>query len=123
MQIKNKKEMTKEFKVRLYSFVINLINTLDTVPSNRLSNRIIDQLVRSSTSILGNYIEGTSSSSKKEYINYFQISLKSANESKVWLAILRDTHRLSKDVAEQFLSELDELSKIFASSVLTLKGK
>ena len=75
------------------------------------------------TSILGNYIEGQSASSKKDYTNYFHHCLKSANESKVWISILKDTSNGSKEEAVSLLAELDEISKIFGSSVLTLKGK
>jgi len=75
------------------------------------------------TSILGNYIEGQSASSKKDYTNYFHHCLKSANESKVWISILKDTSNGSKEEAVSLLAEFDEISKIFGSSVLTLKGK
>lgn len=82
-----------------------------------------DQLLRSGTSILGNYIEAQASSSKREFINFFNHSLKSANESKVWLAILRDTGKADKIKANWFLRELNEIANIFGSSILTLKGK
>jgi len=96
---------------------------LDTLPDDNVSRRIGDQLLRSGTSILGNYIEGQAASSKKDFTNYFNHSLKSANESKVWLALLRDSKRANATDANWFLGELDEIAKIFASSILTLKGK
>ena len=69
-----------------------------------------DQLLRSGTSIIGNYIEGQSASSKKDFINYFNTSLKSANESKLWFALLRDSNRAAKENVEWFLNELNEIS-------------
>jgi four helix bundle protein len=119
--IKNDKQQA--FKRRLYSFVLKLIGFLDTLPKDTISLRITDQLVRSGTSILSNYIEGSSASSKREYLNFFQYSLKSANESKVWLAILRDTRRLQITDANTMLGDLEEISNIFAASILTMKGK
>jgi four helix bundle protein len=62
-------------------------------------------------------------SSRKEFTNFFNTSLKSANESKLWLALLRDSKRADPEKVGWFLKELDEVSKIFASSILTLKGK
>ena len=115
---------TKEnFKQRLYGFVLKLINFLDKLPANNVAWRIGDQLLRSGTSVLANYVEGQSSGSRKEFINFFNISLKSANESKVWLELLRDTKRASKEDVEWLLKELDEISRIFASSILTLKSR
>lgn len=118
-----KNERQQNFKRRLYTFVLKLIEFIDKLPKDRVSLRIGDQLIRSGTGILGTYIEGLSASSKRDYTNYFNHSLKSANESKVWIALLRDSRRAELAAADWFLKELDEFSRIFASSILTLKGK
>jgi four helix bundle protein len=120
----DKVKFKKEFKERLYRFVLKLIKFIDKLNKRDPVCRIIgDQLLRSGTSILSNYIEAQASSSKREFINFFNHSLKSANESKVWLAILRDSGRADKKEANLFLKELDEVANIFGSSILTLKGK
>lgn len=119
----DKSKFKNEFKKRLYSFTLKTIEFLDKLPNDNVSRRIGDQLLRSSTSIIGNYIEGQAASSKKDFTNYFNISLKSANESKLWFSILKDSKRAEPEIVNGFLSELNELSNIFASSILTLKGK
>ena len=53
---------------RRYDFVLKMIEFLDRLPNDNVSRRIGDQLLRSGTSILGNYIEGQSASSKKDFI-------------------------------------------------------
>jgi len=121
--IKNSKEKTEEFKKRLYRFVLKLIKFIENLSENRTTRIIGDQLLRSGTSILGNYIEAQASSSRKDYTNFFNHSLKSTNESKVWVAILRDTNHGEKKECEWLLKELGEISQIFASSILTLRGK
>lgn len=114
----------EDFKRRLYAFVLRLIKFIGTLDlKDPVVRVIVDQLIRSGTSILSNFIEGQSSSSKREFTNFFTHSLKSANESKVWLALLRDTGKCDPKEADWLLSELDEISKIFATSILTLKGK
>ena len=124
MKMENdKSKFKKEFKKRLYNFALRLIEFLDRLPKDNVSRRIGDQLLRSGTSILGNYIEGESASSKKDFTNYFNTSLKSANESKLWFALLRDSKRAKPEEVAWFLKELDEIANIFASSILTLKGK
>ncbi|MGB8226488.1 MAG: four helix bundle protein [Sedimentisphaerales bacterium] len=119
----DKEKFKNDFKRRLYDFALRLIELLDRLPNDNVSKRLGDQLLRSGTSILANYVEGQSASSKKDFTNYFHISMKSANESKVWLALLRDSKRIKPDKAEWFLKELCEISNIFGSSILTLKGK
>lgn len=125
MQIeKDRQTFSKEkFKKRLYKFILDLIKFIDKLPKERVSFVIGDQLLRSGTSILGNYIEGQSASSKKEFLIFIQYCLKSSNESKVWLMILRDSGRTTKEKTNWFLKELEEYSRIFASSILTIKGK
>lgn len=119
----DKSKFKKEFKKRLYGFVIKLVGLIDRLPKDTVCFRIGDQLLRSGTSILGNYIEAESGASKRDFLNSFNTSLKSANESKLWVSLLRDTKRISSEDAEWFLKELTEFANIFASSILTLKGK
>lgn len=122
--MQNEKEKFKtEFKNRLYTFVLQLIHLLENLPNDNVSKRIGDQLLRSGTSIIGNYIEGQSASSKKDFINYFTTSLKSSNESKLWLTLLRDSKKVKSEDSEWFLKELESISRIFASSILTLRSR
>src|SRR3989344_7625623 len=111
------------FKNRLYSSTIKLIKLLDKLPKDPVTRIFIDQLIRSHTSILANYIEAQAASSRKDFTNFIHHSLKSANESKVWLSILKDTTRMSENEASYFLKELTEIANILGSTILTLKGK
>jgi len=108
----DKLKFKKEFKKRLYTFTLKLVEFIDKLPNDNVSNRIGDQLLRSGTSIIGNYIEGQAASSKKDFTNYFNTSLKSANESKLWLALLRDSRRAKAEDVSSFLNELDEIAKV-----------
>lgn len=122
--MQNDKEKFKmELKTRIYIWVVRLIKFLDMLPKDTMTQRIADQLLRSGASIGANYIEAQASSSKKDFINFFHHSLKSANESKFWLALLRDTDRGDKREIEISLRELIEIANILGSSILTAKGK
>ncbi len=114
---------TEAFKKRLYSFTIGLIAFIDQLPKDNVSRRIGDQLLRSGTSVLANFVEGQSASSRKDFANFFNHSLKSANESKIWLALLCDSKRVSAEKTRWYLNELEEFVKIFASSIITLRRK
>lgn len=118
-----KEKFVTALKKRLYRFVLTLIEFLDELPGDMISRRIGDQLFRSGSSILSNYLEGQSACSKKEFTNFLTISLKSANESKMWIALLRDSKRAASQKTAWFQGELEEISKILASSILKCKGK
>jgi four helix bundle protein len=111
----------QEFKNRLYAFTLKLLHTIEEIPFDLVSKNLSNQLIRSGTSVLSNYIEGQSASSRKELTNYLNISLKSANESKVWLSLLKDMKKLDAEVYESLIDELTQLSKILAASILSLK--
>jgi len=112
-----------EFKKRLYNWVLRLIKFIDKLPKDSVCNVLGKQLLRSGTSILANYIEANSASSRKDFINFFTHSLKSANESKVWLVLLKDTNKGNREESDWLLNELIEIANVLASSILTLKGK
>jgi len=112
-----------EFKKRLYNWVLRLIKFIDRLPKDSTCSVMGKQLLRSSTSVLANYIESSSASSKKDFINFFTYSLKLANESKIWLSLLKDTNKGDKDELKWSLNELIEIANIIASSILKLKGK
>ena len=79
----DKSKFKNEFKKRLYNWVLRLIKFIDKLPRNSVCDVMGKQLLRSGTSILANYVEANSASSKKDFINFFNHSLKSSNESKV----------------------------------------
>lgn len=122
--MKNDNEKFKnEFKKRLYQWVLRLVKFIDQLPKDSVSNVIGKQLIRSGTSILANYIEARSASSRKDFTNFFTHALKSANESKVWLVLLMDTSKGDQEEAKWLLDELVEIANVIASSILTLKGR
>jgi len=118
-----KSKQKAEFKRRLYKFTLDLIKFIETLPNDNVSRRLGDQLLRSGTSVIANYIEGQAASSKKDYTNFFNISLKSANESKLWLSLLKDSGKAEKEKVQVLIDELIEISNIFGASILTLRGK
>jgi four helix bundle protein len=100
---------------------LRLIGFIDRLPEGRASRIIGDQLLRSGTSVGANYVEAQAAVSRKDFINFFTYSLKSANESKFWLALLRDSGKADRDETDSLLEEVNEISKVLASSILTLK--
>lgn len=112
-----------DLKIRCYYFSIETIKFLNTLPNTRVYWVITDQLLRSATSVGANIVEAKSSSSRKDFINFYQIALKSANESKYWFGLLRDATEADKIKINSLLSELNEISRMLGASLLTLKNK
>jgi len=113
-----------EFKNRVYFYTLDSLKFLSSIPENRINRVILNQLLRSLTSIGANIIEAKASSSKKDFARYFDIALKSANETKYWLYLLRDLNEFKyKAKLDEILKETVEISNILASSLLTMRNK
>ncbi|HOZ16610.1 MAG TPA: four helix bundle protein [Candidatus Portnoybacteria bacterium] len=118
------KKFSEELKKRIYNWILRLIKFLDILNKNDSLCRTVDgQLIRCGTSIGANYVEAIAGSSKKDFVNFLSHALKSANESKFWLALLRDSGKGNQDEINNLLKELIELANILASSIRTMRNK
>jgi len=92
-------------------------------PQNKLYLIFTDQLLRAATSIGANLIEAKGSASKRDFTRFYEIALKSCNETIYWLGLLRDGKLIEKAKLEPLIKEASEISKMIGSSLLTLRGK
>lgn len=115
--------LKSNIRYRAYHFSLTIIDFVKDFPEKRVYWIIGDQLLRSATSIGANLFEAKSSSSKKDFIKFYEIALKSANETKYWLCLLRDSKLTDREKTEQILKETNEISNMIGSSLLTMKGR
>ena len=122
MQNQNLKFKT-DLKTRSYKYALSIINFIDKLSKDMSTQVIAKQLLRSATSVGANIIEAQASPSRRDFANFFNHSLKSANESRYWLELLRDSNKTDKGVIEPLVQETKEIANILGSSILTLRGK
>lgn len=118
----NQKSKT-DLRQRVYQYSIQLIKFIDALPKDSSSQIIAKQLLRSGTSIGANVIEAHGSHGKRDFANFFTHTLKSANETKYWIGLLRDTGKIRKEEVNPLLQEAIELANILAASLITLRNK
>lgn len=82
--------------------------TLDTI-----SSPIINQLIRSSTSIGANYMEANGAVSRKDFRNKIYICKKESQETKHWLRMLISCYPDKKEEIFKLWQEVQELTLIF----------
>jgi len=114
---------TNTIRQRTYSFSLNVIKLLEGIELKRVYYSLSDQVIRSACSIGANIIEAHSSGSRREFLRYFQIALRSANETKYWLGLLRDALEIKGDNISPLVDEANQLANILAASIMTMKGK
>lgn len=105
-----------------FEFAKGIIRFVSSAQFERIHYTIFDQLLRSGTSIGANVEEGRSGSSKKDFRRFYIIALKSANETKYWLNLIKDTEISKVDISriDEIIKEADELSRIIASIIIKL---
>ena len=111
------------FNKRLIHFSLEIIKLASDLRSNRNLVSIADQIIRSATSVGANIIEAKSCGTRKDYIRFFEIALKSGNETKYWLILIGECDAVYKQRSQDLLNECDEICRIIGAGILTMKGK
>ncbi len=78
------------------------------------------QILRSWTSIWANILEANSASSKKDFLNKINISLKEANDTKYWLYLISKSEFTKYDFDDIF-KEIDSIISLLTKIVMTTK--
>ena len=112
-----------EFNKRIYKYALDIIKFVDKLPKDTTAQVMGKQLIRSGTSVSANIIEAKAASSKKDYINFYLHALKSANESKLWIGLIKDSGKSTETDTNKLLDETAEIAKILGASVVTMKKK
>ena len=113
-------ENNYDLEQRTLIFSGNLVSFLKKVPKNHITTVLIDQGIRSGTSIGANYCEANGASSRKDFKNKIFICKKEAKETQYWLrnlAIAVDDENI-KNECRKLWQEAKELSMIFAKIAL-----
>jgi four helix bundle protein len=80
---------------------------------NHINRAMIDQLIRSSTSVGANYCEAIGGSSRKDFRNKICICKKEAQETRYWLRLLKSVEDIEPESIVSMIQESHELVLIF----------
>jgi len=105
------------------SFAKNIIFLCRELKQKGIEAALVNQLLRSGTSVGANIHEAQYAQGTKDFISKFEIALKECNESEYWLELLFEVNSLSKPEFEQYKKDCIELRRMLVSSVTTLKNK
>src|SRR3989344_4740352 len=119
----DKEQFKKEFIARLIALTVRVLRFAPQLRKDKSLWSVSDQLIRCTGSIGANVVEAKGSASTRDYTHFFQIALKSANETKYWLVVVREYSAELRTEANSILDEVDQVARIIGSSILTLKGK
>ncbi|MCX6270493.1 MAG: four helix bundle protein [Bacteroidetes bacterium] len=118
--------MKNDLFKRVLDFGVGVIEISQQLGQSIEAKAIRSQMVRSATSIGANYQESQSASSKADFINKLQISLKELMETIYWLYLV-DRIYAKKDqnlasLLTPLVAESEELRKILNAGILTARS-
>ncbi|KKR35544.1 MAG: hypothetical protein UT67_C0001G0049 [Candidatus Magasanikbacteria bacterium GW2011_GWA2_40_10] len=87
------------------------------LPKNTINFKLIDQVIRSGTSMGANYREANETETKKDFQYRIRICRKEGKETIYWLKLIIEANSDFKTRIEPLLQETGELVKIFAAII------
>ena len=82
---------------------------------------LLNQVLRSGTSIGANIHEANYAASKAAFINKFQIALKECYETDYWLGLFKDTNMITEEEYKDMFAKCSKIRKLLIASITTAK--
>jgi four helix bundle protein len=114
--------LTDELRKRTKAYASEVIRLYVKLPKEREEVRVLGkQLLRSGTSVASHSREASRARSESEFCSKLAGLLQEADESALWLELLRDDCGIAGEQLEHLLRETSELMAIFITMVSKLR--
>ncbi len=111
-----------DLEERTAKFGEDIIIFCKSVNPGTVTNPLINQIIRSATSIGANYMEANGASSKKDFKNKIHFCQKEAKETKHWLRMIVTAVPDKKTEAQKLWKECQEFVLIFGKIIATMRN-
>ena len=113
-----------EFRGRTKAFASATVRLFCKLPRNRTEVAVLGkQLLRSGTSVAANYREASRARSDSEFVSKVDQCAQEADESILWLELLRDDCDIRSEQLDWLLNEADQLIAIFVTMSKNVKRR
>jgi four helix bundle protein len=107
--------MNYDLEERCAKFGESAIIFCKSIKNDAFTKPLINQFIRSATSIGANYMEANQASSKRDFAHKIRICQKESNESKHWARMISTSEESKKEECRLLWKEAHELTLIFAT--------
>ena len=122
MEVSEKIAYREELKARLRKFALNLIELSKQTSFNSESKVLMNQLLRSGTSVYANYRAACRARSKAEFFSKLSIVVEEADETEMWLELVIASKVNESDLAKSLYNESLEILKIMSKARKSLSS-
>ena len=113
---------SSQLKDRTKKFALRIITLVESLPENKTTRVIGNQILRSGTSVGANYRAAYRAKSTPDFINKLKIVEEEADETLYWLELLVEAKIVKEDRLLELMKENDELIAIFVSTIKSTKN-
>ena len=110
-----------ELRIRAKALALKVISVCDSVDTKKGRGVLVNQIIRSATSIGANIHEANYASSKADFIKKFHIALKECSETEYWVEMLVGSNCISEEVSKELLQECGVIRRMLVKSITTAK--
>ncbi len=111
------RELTKQdLRIRTKQFALGIIQLYEKLPVAKAVVDIVGrQMLRSGTSVAANYREASRARSRADFVSKIEICTQEADETQLWLELLKEGCKVSMAQVDTLWQEADELISIFVT--------
>lgn len=103
------------------TFSVKIMNLCKTFPKHIFA--IMNQILRSATSIGANLHESVYAQSKLDFISKLKIALKECYETEYWLELLKQGEYISEDNFKDLKNDCGQIKRILIKSCNTMQSE
>ena len=103
-------------------FAILIVKLSNEMKKKRIDFDVVDQIRRSGTSVGANVREAKASSTKRELARFYDIALRSANETDFWHEVIKQGYGYESALFDKVKVELNQIEKVIAKISVNLKS-
>ena len=115
-------DLSQDIRDRTFRFACAVATLVLTLDNYRLRS-IVDQLLRSATSVGANLEEAKAASSKREFLRDVQVSLRESREAVYWLRICAELRFGPEAKLRELCGEGDQIARILGAIVVSTKRR
>lgn len=112
-----------ELRTRAKAFALHMIAVCDEIDTRKGRSVLVNQVIRSATSIGANIHEANYASSRADFVNKFHIALKECAETEYWVEMMTGCDAITNEAANALLQECGIIRRMLAKSITTAKTR
>ena len=104
------------------TLAVDIFHLCGQIRERKQGNILINQLLKSGTSIGANIHEANYASSRSDFISKLQIALKECYETEYWLDLFKNTATISVQEYNRMIAQCYKLRRMLSASINTAKN-